>query len=122
MTLSRLKLAITTLLIAGTAACVPRYVNTIGNDFDQTQFSRFTVGTTTIEDARQMVGPPVQTIKNKEGRTAMIWKYIGSQTTLNESMKGASIHKEVMAVFDEQGKFLRIQNEVNQGGASGKTY
>lgn len=114
--------AIAVIVATCTSACIPKYSTNIGRNFDQMKTREFIVGTTTIDEAVRQVGPPAQTIRNKEGRTALIWRYSGSTTELDQSRAGATIRKETMAVFDEQGKFLRIQNEVLQTGESGIHY
>ena len=65
-----------------------------------------------------MGSPPIQIIKNKEGRTALVWKYVSVE--VNSNIAGgtsSTTSKSVMLVFDEQNKFLRVQNEVNQQGS-----
>lgn len=99
-------------------SCARQISSTIGQDFNISKTSQFIVGKTTISEAEAIMGsPPIQTIKNKEGRTALVWKYISVEVNSNISGGTSSTtSKSVTLVFDEQNKFLRVQNEVNQQG------
>lgn len=79
-----------------------------GKDFDASAVNSFVVGSTTIKEATDVLGNPQQTVRNKEGRTKMIWQFTNVKAS---AFNHNSQQKMLGVVFDQQGKFLRVSDE-----------
>jgi len=101
--------AIITLLLS---ACVN---TTTGTKMDSSKLDQLQVGTTTIEQARSLLGEPTGTAKNPDGTTTLTYFYshngqdAKSYIPLAGNFLGKGTHESSMTYvqFDTKGKYMK---------------
>lgn len=96
------------LLMAGCATA------TIGKPFPVNNVSQLRIGTSTVADAKNLLGEPYQIQTTGSGEQLYIWQYIRSDATSGLVSTNVQTNTQQAAlVFDEDNRLLRVQQLIN---------
>lgn len=87
---------------------------TVGTPFNAQNTAQLRVGTSTVAEARSLLGEPYQVQTNANGEQLYIWQFVKSHASSGlASMNVQTNTQQAALVFDRSGRLARVNNLIN---------